>query len=358
MNTPLNKLGAAVSLREANTSAEVFADVARFMMISDGTGDAAATAEGQGRQRAAAILKSTVAAGSIADPAWAGIWADYALVAAAWMDSLRTQSAFDAMLSSMVQVPLRTRVGITTTGATGYVRGEGGLPRRLSRMDLGAAGLDALNAVAWITVTRDLSKFAGPTGATLFDRELKAAVAAVTDEEFIRILIDGITPTPSSGADTGAVRSDLATALSEIDADFRSKFFVLTTSKIAKSWATSCTESGAAAFPDMGPNGGTICKMPVIVSAGVPDGYVIVVDAAGIAASSENIELKVLRHVTVDVGSPPDSPPTAATALVSLWQENLVGLAAERYFGVRRMRTSAVGVISDVSYSGDDSPEA
>jgi hypothetical protein len=354
MNTPLNKLGAVVSLREAATSAEVFSDVARFMLISDGAGDAAATAEGQGRKRAAAILKSAVVAGSIADPAWAGVWADYDAVAAAWLDSIRSQSAFDTMLPSMIQVPLRTRVGITTTGATGYVRGEGGSPRRLSRMDLGAAGLDALSAVAWITVTRDLSKFAGPTGAALFDRELKAAVAAVTDQAFIAVLIDGITPTPSSGETTAAVRGDLATALAGIDADFRSKFFVLTTSEIAKSWATSCTESGAAAFPDMGPNGGTICKMPAIVSSGVPDGYVIVVDAAGIAAASENIELKVLHHATVDVGSPPDSPPTAATVLVSLYQENLVGLAAERYFGVRRMRTSAVGVISDVS---DDSPE-
>jgi hypothetical protein len=344
----------SVSLREASTLAETFVDVARFLLMSKSSdsGNPIDLAQAHGRTRAAIILKNGIAPGNTTDPNWAAPLSGYNAAAAAWLDSLRSQSAFDAMLSSMVQVPLRVRVGISSLGVTGYVRGEGSA-KRLSTMSLAAGGMEAFNAVAWILVTKELSKLAGPTGASMLDRELRAAVASVTDEKFISVIIAGKTPIQSNGSTISAVRSDLAAALAEIEIGVGSKLFVLTTSKITKAWSTSNRDGGAAAFPDMGPTGGMICKMPVIASAGVPDGHIVVVDGAGIAAASQGIRLEVLRNATVDVGGPPDSPSTAGTTLISIWQENLVGLAADRYFGVERLRDSAVAVIDNVSYSGD-----
>ncbi len=49
----------------------------------------------------------------------------------------------------------------------------------------------------------------------------------------------------------------------------------------------------------------------------------------------------------------PDSPPTTSTVLTSLWQHNLTGLKAVRYFGAERLRDTAVAVISGVGYSGN-----
>ena len=48
--------------------------------------------------------------------------------------------------------------------------------------------------------------------------------------------------------------------------------------------------------------------------------------------------------------SAPDSPPTAATQAVSLWQMNMVGLRAERFFGVEKLGSNGVLMVSSIAY--------
>ena len=49
----------------------------------------------------------------------------------------------------------------------------------------------------------------------------------------------------------------------------------------------------------------------------------------------------------------PDSPPSAATNLVSLWQLNMTGLKAERFLGATKLTTTGVAVLTGVAYTGD-----
>ena len=60
-----------------------------------------------------------------------------------------------------------------------------------------------------------------------------------------------------------------------------------------------------------------------------------------------------LRHITLDMSDAPDSPETASTTMHNLWQHNEVAISAERWFGVERLRTSAVAIISNVAPTGD-----
>lgn len=302
--------------------------------------------------RVLTVLKTAIAAGSISNSTWGEQLAEYEAAAAAFIETLRSVGAFDAMLADMRRVPLRIRLAAVTVGATGYLVGEGS-PKPISRLTLAGSTLAPRKAVAIFAMSDELARFSGPEGAALFGRELRGAVAAVTDEEFVRIISDGMTPIASSGATVAAVRLDLATALHEVETDASSKLFILVRASTAKSWSLSVLESGAPAFPEMTPNGGRVAGMPVLVTDGVPVGTIVVVDANGIAAASDTVTMELATQADLVFEDAPDSPPSASATMKSLWQHGMVALRAERSFGAERMRTSAVAVIEGVSYAGD-----
>jgi hypothetical protein len=49
--------------------------------------------------------------------------------------------------------------------------------------------------------------------------------------------------------------------------------------------------------------------------------------------------------------STPDSPPTAATNMVSLWQQNMVAIKAERFINWAKRRSTSVAMISGAKYA-------
>ena len=53
---------------------------------------------------------------------------------------------------------------------------------------------------------------------------------------------------------------------------------------------------GVSAFPDLGPLGGSINQIPVLVSEGVTAGNVVLVDGSGIAAASGDLVLNEFRE--------------------------------------------------------------
>jgi hypothetical protein len=48
-----------------------------------------------------------------------------------------------------------------------------------------------------------------------------------------------------------------------------------------------------------------------------------------------------------------DSPPTASTSYVSLWQQNWMALKAERWFGVAKVTSTGVCAITSINWTGD-----
>jgi hypothetical protein len=104
-------------------------------------------------------------------------------------------------------------------------------------------------------------------------------------------------------------------------------------------------------FPGMTPMGGTLMGTPVLVSDGCLAGDFILVDASGIGGAAGEMVLQQMREATLQLDAAPDSPPTAATTLVSLWQENLAGILCERYFVATKLRTDSVGYITGAAYA-------
>jgi hypothetical protein len=129
--------------------------------------------------------------------------------------------------------------------------------------------------------------------------------------------------------------------------------FLLMTSAIAKVLSVIHTNTGSAAFPTMSYNGGTVGGITVVVSDGVPNSTMLLADAQQVAAASETIQLSATNEAIISMDTAPDSPAAAGTVMTSLWQNNLTGLKAERFFGVQKLTTTGVVVLTGIAYTGD-----
>ena len=123
---------------------------------------ARAAADGTTSRRVQTVLKSAVAAGSLADPIFAGNLADYQLIVDGFVELLRSASAFDRMLGegAFRVLPLRTRTVVVTAGATGAIALEG-TPKRLSEMRLSGARLEPRKTYTIVAVSHELARAGG-----------------------------------------------------------------------------------------------------------------------------------------------------------------------------------------------------
>ena len=182
---------------------------------------------------------------------------------------------------------------------------------------------------------------------------MRNAVAVETDRQFLSILTTGISPTASSGGAAANVLLDIDAALTAISGDSASKYFLIAEPETVKKWALRTNANGSLAFPGLTPQGGTLAGIDVIASDGVASGTMIFADANQIAAASDTIELSASNQAALEFQTAPSSPPVASQLIQSLWQQNMTGLRATRYFGAERLRDTAVAVVNNLSYTGN-----
>src|SRR4029079_19038353 len=108
--------------------------------------------------------------------------------------------------------------------------------------------------------------------------------------------------------------------------------------------------TGGAAFPTLSYNGGSLAGIEVVVTEGLPSSTMLLVDAQQVAAACESIQLSATNEAIVAMDSSPDSPAAATTVMTSLWQNNYTGLKAERFFGVQKLTSTGVAVLTGVAY--------
>ena len=127
------------------------------------------------------------------------------------------------------------------------------------------------------------------------------------------------------------------------------------TSKNAEALAILLAETGSPATA-MTPLGGQVAGISVVVSDALSDGVWLLVDSSGFVGATCEIALTTLRHGSINMSSTPDSPPTSATQMHSLWQLNQRALVAERFFILEKLRTDAAAVIGSANYASGFSP--
>lgn len=239
------------------------------------------------------------------------------------------------------------------TGAIGGADVPPGMVKRVSALTLGSNETVEHKAAAIVVASKELLRFTTTDAANVFATELRRGVASVTDSTFLSLITNGVSATSSNGSTSVAILQDLAGALGSMTLGSTSRLFVIVNAQTASAWSTKTTSTGARAFDRMTPTGGEICGMACLVSDDLAANTFCVIDADQIVAATGSIDVAGSQAASLQMDTAPDSPATASSTYVSLFQQGMAALKAERVFTAQRQRDTAVAVISNVSYSGN-----
>ncbi len=129
----------------------------------------------------------------------------------------------------------------------------------------------------------------------------------------------------------------------------------VTTPGLAMAIGMMLNPLGQPEFPGVGATGGTFMGLPMVVSESVPSDtagtlLVLIKQSEILLADDGGVAIDVSREASLQMNSTPDNPATAATVFTSLWQQNLVGIRAERWITWAKRRPQAVAVITGANY--------
>ena len=313
----------------------------------------------------ATVLKAAVAAGDTTSANWAVELADYTYMASEFVDLLRPATIV-GRIQGLRRVPFMIRMPKTAAGTSAHWVGQGA-PKPVSKMDFDTVTL-AQNKIACIVVlTEELVRFSNPAAEAVVRQDMIDAVAQYTDQQFIdptvsasttvspASITNGLTNVHSTGVTVAAIMTDIQSMFQKLitgNITLRAGVWVMHP-RTALYLSMLRTAQDVFAFPGITMNGGTFYGMPVVTSASVPidtgnDTYITLMDASEVyLADDGGVTLDVSREASLQMS---DAPSAGAQSLVSLWQNNLVGLRAERYITWKRRRDAAVAVLQDVSY--------
>jgi len=291
------------------------------------------------------ILKAAIAAGTLADPAWAGQLADMQAASSAFLQGLGGRSAFAALLDLGVisRAPLRSRVGSISEGVIADVTGEG-KARPVSRMSLNGDQLQPQQADAIIVLSREVIENASAAAQAFLSRQLRRAVAKALDVGALSTLITSATP---SFAATDNHAADLKQMLDAVNTG-EGRLCWIASPDVANSISLLNDGRGSAS-----PEGlSEFLNLPFAVSAGVSPGTLILLDGDRILADIESLGIDISRHAALEINDAPTNNAVTPTAtnLVSLWQTNAIAVKVSALFGVSAGTDDAIAVLSGIEW--------
>lgn len=326
-------------------------------------------------------IKGTVLPAQTGNSAFLGALVDPTNLASEFIDFLRPATIIGKFgtngIPALNQVPFNVRVIGQTSEAEGYWVGEG-KPKPMTSFGVEPVTLTWAKIATIIALTQEQVRFSSPSAETLARNAIVAAIVKRADIDFVdpdKVAASGVSPASitngiaaitSSGSDADDVRTDLANLLSEfLDADNPVTDIVLIMpAGLAMTLSLMVNALGQPEFPGMTRTGGTLVGLPVIASnyVGRFTGHgnmVIAVNPNEIFLSDDGqVTVDVSREASLEMTNTPTQDGAAGTgaSLVSLWQNNLIALRAERFINWKRRRTTAVAWMDDVAWGSAGSP--
>lgn len=299
-------------------------------------------------------LKAAVNPGTIAEPAWAAPLAVTRPMQDEFLELLRPATII-GKIPGLRRVPFNISMPVQTGGGTyGWV-GEGA-PKPVGQLALTSATLGIAKAAGIIVISEELAKISSPSAESVVRADMIAGSAQFLDTQFIDPTVAAVTNVSPASITNGAVSVGSAgTSAADFETDFKGligslisanqKVTGLTmimseTNALALSMAR--TTNGEMYFPNLTMAGGTINGIPVVTSQAAGITVAVVVPNEILFADDGGVNIDVSREASLEMNTAPTSPVAAGTILVSLWQQNLIGLRAERFINWKRARLSAV----------------
>jgi predicted permease len=173
-------------------------------------------------------------------------------------------------------------------------------------------------------------------------------------------ITNGVTPLTTAGNSEANIRSDLGALLAQYANNNLgiAGLVLVMSATTALRLSIMVNTLGQRSFPNIGITGGTLEGIPVIVSEnpGLTDSsangrLVVAVNTNDILLADDGqVTIDVSREASLQMDSAPTNPPTASTVLQSLWQQNLIGIKAERFITWAKGRSTAVSWTASVNW--------
>lgn len=313
------------------------------------------------------VLKAAVAAGTTTDATWAAPLVPYQNMTGDFIELLRPATLVGRM-TGLRNVPFNVRIPGQTQGSTVAWVGETA-PKPVSALGFEDITLRFNKLAGIVVISDELARLSTPSAEAIIRGDLVAQIAQFTDDSFINpayaavtdvrpaSVTNGVTPIAASGTDADALRTDVRAVYST--------FIAANLSTAGAAWVMTSTQAmaigmmqnplGQTEFPGLGAEGGTFMGLPVLVSEVVPSDssgsiIVLVKQSEILLADEGGVTVDVSREASLQMNSTPDNPATASTVMTSLWQNNLLGIRAERMITWRKRRPQAVAYISGANY--------
>lgn len=306
------------------------------------------------------LIKAAVAPGTTTDPAWAAPLVTVSNLTKEFIALSRAASIL-GRVPGLRHVPFNTAVPIVTAGGTYKWVGQA-KAKPVGKMQFGSSSLAMAKAAGIIVLTEELARSSSPSAEMIVRDEMVAGIAAFLDQQFIDPAVAAVADlNPASitnGAPTAASTDKPDSDLGLIVGHFASVGLPLAGLTVimseANAYAMGAARNGLGQsnFPGVGATGGSASGITIVGSnaagsnvIGVAPGYVLLADDGGVS-------IDVSREATVQMNDAPVNPTDPATTVwTSFFQDNLIGLRAERFINWKKASAQACYYLTGAQYT-------
>lgn len=333
--------------------------VVRALVLGEGRTD-------QAREAAKALgmphnvvesIKGAIGAATTGSSTFMGDLGAQGAVTRSFIDQLKTSSIFYALAGGNLlrKVPMRTPIIAATANASAWIVGAG-KPIPLSQIAVARRTIEPTFAASLLVITDEMLREAGPDGDNFIVRLLRDAVVKVVDQRFLQIIRPtGATELTATGSTVDAMRYDLRRLLNAVVKQGTEAIVFAAAPDVVNALATySDIWSGVT------PNGGRLLGAPLISSAALSAGEMILVDGSGIVGNAGLIETDASDQTSIEMADTPSNDATTGTGsqMVSMFETGSVAVRVLAHFGADRIvgRDDAIATLKGITLGSHDSP--
>jgi len=305
------------------------------------------------------VLKAAIAPATTTDTAWAKpLVPTLGSMSGEFLELLMPATIL-GKLTGLFKVPFNISIPVELAGGSANWVGEG-KPKPLTKFNYSAAALPMYKVAAIVTLTEELARSSSPSAEQVFRRRLIKVIAEFLDKQFLdpavaevaavhpASITNGLVGTPA----TGDAAADLASLLMHFTtANMPLSDLALIMSE-ANAFALSMQKDrmGNALFPELNATGGEVYGIQTVVSQTAASLVVALAPGYILYADEGQTTVDVSREASLQMSDTPMDPADATTVYTSLWQNNLVGLRAERYIAWKRAVDAAVWYLTGAAW--------
>jgi HK97 family phage major capsid protein len=311
------------------------------------------------------VFRAAVGAGTTTDPTWAGPLVYAQNLASEFIEFLRPATIVGRL--PLRPVPFNVSIPRQTGAATAQWVGEG-QSKPVSRLSFERTAIPWAKTSVIAVITDELARFSDPSAEMLVRDDLVAAIAQYHDQQFSDPTVaplanirpgavtngtaEQVIVVPSSGLTIANILNDVSALMKAMAAAnlpmTAMRWLMTPAARITLQYVRTAMD--LPAFPEVGQ--GLFRGIQIIESNNIPTATdatagqtdLVLLDCSQIFhASDPVVDVQASNEASLQMDTAPATPPAP---LVSLWQQNMLGIRAEQYQYWVRRHDKVVGYIS------------